>query len=185
MDDIWANEFREILPTLQARSDLRDRMTNLTTQNIIGRALEGSDRLDRFRTIMVDLVHLRRDLDGSIVEVSRQLPPSGSIYNGNRHVFNSEWERRIVMTTLSWLYSQAVLEYLRDAGQTTCFVPFSSDQDAMSLCSRLLAGHEHPVVELHEALVDFYVRAVKSDRLKIPEHPHCSHVVRPVMTAPG
>jgi hypothetical protein len=57
MAALWLNEFKEILPTLKERPDLRQRILGALSQNIVGKVLEGDDRLPRFRAIMADLVN--------------------------------------------------------------------------------------------------------------------------------
>jgi hypothetical protein len=77
-------------------------------------------------------------------------------------------------------YNQAVLEALSKAGDTRCFVPHSRDEKGDSLCSQDLAGAEHDVKPLLDRLIDQYERGNWSkDVVKIPGHPHCTHVVRP------
>jgi len=180
MAEVWANEFQDILPTLQQRHDLRDRVLVLADQETPGRVTEGGDRLQRLRAVLRDLANGALTLPEAYVRVGRELPRSGSPYAGNNRVFASGWEERLVRTQLSRLYNQAVLEHLLEAGQTECYVPHSSAEDAASPCSRVLAGHRHAVAVLYDRLVGSYTRGNWSDDPKIPEHPHCTHVVRPI-----
>jgi hypothetical protein len=180
VSDVWASEFREILPVLQQRADLRGRVVALVAQDMPGRVTEGGDRLQRFRTILIDLVEGRLTLQAAYAETAQQLPRGGSPHAGSNRVFAAGWEERLVRTQLSRLYNQAVLEHLTYAGEARCFVPHSSEEDPGSVCSRLLAGREHDVAELHHRLVESYTLGQWARDPKVPEHPHCTHVVRPV-----
>ena len=178
---VWANDFGEILPTLQQRSDLRERMTGLIAQDMPGKVTEGGDRKDQLRSILTDLFEGRLSLDESYREVSRQLPRMSSIHRGNNHVFNSGWEERQVRTQLSRFYNQAVLELLAADGQHRCFVHHSSAEDPATPCSINLAGREHDIAVLHERLVGNYTHGRWTRDLKLPNHPHCTHVVSPLL----
>ena len=61
-----------------------------------------------------------------------------------------------------------------------CFVPHSDEQDASSACTQQLAGGLHSVTMLYTRLLDNYQMGNWLKEVKIPNHPHCTHVVRPV-----
>src|SRR4051812_18092663 len=48
----WANEFSEIPSTLDVRPDLRSRCLSTLPQSMPGKALEGGERADEFRSIL-------------------------------------------------------------------------------------------------------------------------------------
>lgn len=182
MDNVvWASEFREILPVILERQDLRERMSVLLTQNTPGKVTEGGDRVRRLRIVLNDLFMGRLSLSDSYNEVSRQLPRHSSIHRANNRVFASGWEERLVRIQLSRLYNQAVLESLTASGQRHCFVPHSSEEDPATPCSVNLAGMKHEVAILLERLVKSYTHGHWTRELKIPDHPHCTHVVKPIM----
>jgi hypothetical protein len=148
------------------------------------RATQGPGRLDAFRAVLVELIEGRLDVAGAAAEVARRLPPEQSPHAGNSHVFARGWSQRIVHTHVSRLYSQAVLEQLALAGLTQCTVPRSSDEAADSSCARDLVGKRHDVASFLYRLVETYVRGVKSTALKVPAHPHCTHVAAPIDADP-
>ena len=82
-------------------------------------------------------------------------------------------------TQFSRFYNQAVLEELRARGETECFVAHSSAEASDSPCSTLLAGNHHPIAVLHERLLANHSRGQWDQSLKVPNHPHCTHVVSP------
>ena len=89
---VWANDFGEIVPTLQQRPDLRERIIGLLPQAMPGKVTEGGDRVDRLRVILADLFEGRLALVDAYREVSCQLPRMSSIYRGNNRVFATGWE---------------------------------------------------------------------------------------------
>jgi hypothetical protein len=78
------------------------------------------------------------------------------------------------------LYNRAVLEHLKAGEEAMCFVPHSREEDRGSACTRQIAGREHSVDALLANLIAGFENEDWSARLRIPHHPHCSHVVRPV-----
>jgi hypothetical protein len=152
----------------------------LIGQPMPGKVTEGGDRLARFRTLLTDLVNGAIAVDEAYRQTGLQLPRHTSPHANSNRVFPSGWEERLVRTQLSRLYNQAVLEALRDAGQNSCFVPHSSAEDAGTACSVQLAGKAHEVSVLYDRLVQSYTYGQWSSQVKVPDHPHCTHVVRPV-----
>lgn len=176
----WANEFSEITPTLAGRPDIRDVMSGLiATRPIPGKVLEGGNRLEIFRGILKKLVAGEISLDEAIRETAIDLAPHSSPHGENKRVFPQGWHERLVRTQLSRFYNQAVLELLSAEGMATAYVPRSSTGSS-SQCSVFLVGKSHDVNQLLAGLVEAYEKGNwNSPLLKIPEHPHCSHVVRP------
>lgn len=97
------------------------------------------------------------------------------------------WDQRLVHTHFSRLYNQAVLELLAHEGHTECFVPHSSHERPDGECGLVLAGRRHDIAVLFVRLVDAYLKHKRVDAPKVPNHPHCTHVVGPVdlATAPA
>jgi hypothetical protein len=177
----YASEFREIGVTLNQRSDIRDAILLLAaTQSMPGKVTEGSDRLERFRIILQQLLKGEIDLSSAIQATELQLPRVQSIYSGDNRVFANSWAERLVRTQYSRFYNQAVLEHLLATGQTQCLVPHSSDEAPNSKCSLHLAGRTHDIQTLYSRLVDSYTHGRWSKELKVPDHPHCTHVVAPI-----
>ena len=145
-----------------------------------GKVTEGGGRLDAFRSILLDLANGDATLDEAILRTQRDLPRHGSPHNGNNRVFPEGWAERLVRIQFSRFYNQAVLEQLRDEGAQSCFVPHSSAEDASSPCTQALAGANQSVAMLYQRLVDSYRNGKFSREPKIPNHPHCTHVVRPI-----
>ena len=179
MEQVWANEFGEIQPTFQLRLDLQEQVVGLLSQDMPGKVTEGGNRLELFRGILLDIVRGKLSLAEAYSETLHQLPRRTSRHAGSNRVFTDGWEERLVRTQLSRLYSQAVLEHILIGGGTRCYVPHSSAEDPTTPCSRFLAGEHHDAVALHQRLMDNYTRGRWSPDLKIPNHPHCTHVVKP------
>lgn len=176
----WARDFKDIPITLNVRPDLRARMHQCLEDHMPGKALSGGDRSDQLRVILRELIDGRFTLGDAIAEVGRRLPREKSLYRDDNRVFARGWEERAVRTQLSVLYNRSVLQELRNDGHTRCFVHHSSDEHRESPCSRLLAGLEHDIDQLHQKLEDNYIREQWSRDPKIPDHPHCTHVVSPL-----
>jgi hypothetical protein len=178
---VYANEFRDIASTLAENTELRDAILRLIDeQPVPGKVTEGGDRLLRFKEIMKGLVRGEIGLSEACYRTEADLPRESSIYAANNRVFPSGWPERLVRTQFSRFYNQAVLERLMSEGQTQCFVPHSSEEDRGSKCSMFLAGSAHDIRVLYNRLIESYARGNWSGDLKIPEHPHCTHVIAPV-----
>ncbi len=178
--DTFATEFSQIVPTLRENSDLRvSVITLIELEPMPGKVLEGRDRLLRFRDIMALLVVGEIGITEAIQRTQAALPRDESVYKGDNRVFAHGWAERLVRTQFSRFYNQAVLEELRARSEARCYVPHSSEEDPASPCSMNLAGRTHDVAVLHGRLIDAYSRGSWTSDLKIPDHPHCTHVVLP------
>lgn len=176
----WALEFRDIPTTISDRADLRERMLHCLTLPISGKATEGGTRLDQLRVVLTQLINGSIDLRQSYLLVAQTIPRDESSHSADNRVFATGWEERLIRTQLSRLYNQAVLELLVASGATHCFVAHSSDEKQDSQCSIGLAGRTHLIAPLLERLISSYIEGRWSKELKIPEHPHCTHVISPV-----
>jgi hypothetical protein len=178
---MWAVEFKDIPATLVARADLRARMHQLLAGNIPGKATEGAERLQRFRSLMASFIDGEATLNQLIQGVSVQLPRELSNHSGSNRVFATGWEERLVRTQVSRLYNQAALEALQSMGCEQCYVAHSSEEMPSSRCSRELAGRVHEIGPMLATLVRTYVEGNFTEiGPKIPEHPHCTHACSPV-----
>lgn len=178
---VFAWEFREIRGALAENTDLRDAVYDLVGQQpISGKVTEEPERLARFRQIVERLVAGEIDVAEAIRRTELYLSRHESSYRFDNRVFPLAWAERLVRTQFSRFYNQAVMEQMLAEGSTGCFVPPSSEEDLMSPCSQHLAGREHDVETLYQRLIKCYSTGEWSRELKIPEHPHCTHVVRPI-----
>ena len=82
-------------------------------------------------------------------------------------------------THLSRFYNQAVLEELNENEEEECFVPTSDSSNLSSKCARL-ENLNYKVKNLLQNLINSYDLGKYDDSIKFPEHPHCSHVVKPL-----
>jgi hypothetical protein len=181
MPRVFAKEFRDITATLSENTELRDAvLTLIDEQPVPGKVTEGGDRLLRFKEILKRLVRGEIRMTEAFYQTESELPREGSFYAANNRVFPSGWAERLVRTQFSRFYNQAVMEQLLSEGQTQCFVPHSSEEDSGSKCSMNLAGGAHDIRVLYSRLIESYARGNWSGDLKIPEHPHCTHVISPV-----
>lgn len=173
-----ATEFSGILPAVAQDDALRSTILKLIAQEpIAGKVTEGGNRLARFRQILQDLVNNQVGMQEALSLVERDLSEATSSHIGNTRVFPSGWAEKSVRTQLSRFYNQAVMEMLMSEGETECFVPHSSAEDSTSSCSSQLAGKNQNLQVLHSRLVSSYGQGNFSKDVKIPNHPHCTHVV--------
>ena len=179
MSEELANEFSQILPTLSQNDELRAAILSLIdAEPIPGKATEGGNRLEQFRQILRDLANNQIGLQEAFLRVSRDLPRNTSPHSSSNRVFADGWEERLVRIQLSRFYNQAVMEKLIAEGETECFVPHSSSEDATSPCSSQLAGSNQNLNTLHSLLTQAYGQGDFATKgVKIPNHPHCTHVV--------
>jgi len=181
MSDLYANDFTEISSVLSANTELRKAVLDLIDdQPIAGKVMEGGDRLEKFRAIMKELVQGEIDLPEAYHRTEIDLPRHTSIHSSSNRVFCQNWAERHVRTQFSRFYNQAVMEKLLAEGHTQCFVPHSSIEDPGSPCSLQLAGGSHDLKTLYDWLVRSYADGEWVQEVKIPNHPHCTHVVVPV-----
>jgi hypothetical protein len=181
MPNILANDFNEILSVLSRNDELRiEILALISNQPMPGKATEGGDRLEKFRAILIDLVNNQIDLTQAYERTKVELPRQTSLYSSNNRVFSDNWEERLVRTQLSRFYTQAVMEKLLAEGETHCFVPHSNAEADDSPCSVHLAGSSHDLKTLYNRLIDSYAKGNWTNEVKIPNHPHCTHVVTQV-----
>lgn len=173
----WAKEYSHIPATLSVRDDLRNIMKRNSLQQMPAKVTNGQGRLDQLRGILARMIDGAIDQREAIVAVDQQLPRSSSPHAGENRVFPHGWQERVIRTHFSLLYNQAVLELLAGEGETHCFVGHSSEEELTSPCSVHLAGRVHEIATLHARLLNSYVRNQWTGEPKVPDHPHCTHVV--------
>lgn len=176
----YANEFAEILTALGNNSELRLRVVKLIqTKPILGKAIEEETRVTKFREILIELVEGKiSSLEESYLKVEFAIPRSKSKYSYDNRVFANGWSERLVRIQLSRFYNQGVLEKLKDSGDKECFVPASSSHNLSSRCA-IIQNQTYYVDELLQNLINNYDKGQYDSSIKIPEHPHCSHVIKP------
>ncbi len=185
MENIWAENFYEILPTISERSDLAQAMKNLiATELILGKSLEGQlghiTREEKFKSILISLLNQQISLEDSFLSVESELGRIGSPYSSDNRVFAKGWGERLIRTQLSRFYNHAVLSHLISKNNNQCFIPHSTHEKAGSLCIQY-AGSNHETANLLEALIDVYSNGNwERPGVKIPQHPHCTHVIKPL-----
>lgn len=177
----WANEFSEIVSTVSVRPDIRASMQSATKISVPGKATDGGDRWRKFAGILEDHFCGKISFADSIAKIARDLPRSSSSHRDSNRVFANGWEERLIRTQLSRLYNQSVLEILLQRGDEECFVPHSSAEDVTTRCSSEAAGRNHSTKTMYKNLVDSYIDGNWNDLLKIPHHPHCTHVIHPIL----
>lgn len=176
----YASEFNEILVCLADNSDLRQKVSELIqTRPIPGKSIEENPRVNKFREILVELIEGGiSSLEEAYEKVEYEIPRNESRYSSNKRVFSSDWSERLVRTQLSRFYNQAILEELKNSGEEECFVPESSSHNLSFECA-IIQNKSYKVEELLQNLIKNYENGQFDRSIKIPEHPHCSHVVRP------
>ena len=183
MSNQYAEDFFEILDVLTINNELQRLIIALIeSEPIPGKVLESNsgDRLGVFKDILIELVNGKVSLDTAYQQTETKLPRHTSLHKSNSRVFPGGWSERLIRTQLSRFYNQAVLKQLLEDGVENCFVPHSESEEASSRCTQELAGGQHPVATLYDRLIDNYSNGNWSREIKIPDHPHCTHVVRPI-----
>ena len=176
----WAHDFYEIQGTVSENSDLRDRILDLVEDDPLhGKALEGDGRTESLRDILTELFEGQIGLEESFSAVSMDLPRQESPHAHDNRVFASGWDERLVRTQASRFYNQAVLHTLAENGEQKCFIPHSDEEDLESPCTIRLADNEAEVNVMLERLERTYRQADYHGKVKIPEHPHCTHTIVP------
>ncbi|WP_276301920.1 hypothetical protein [Halorussus lipolyticus] len=177
----WAEDFYEIQDVVVDNSNLRNKIVELVNDEPIhGKAFEGGNRTESFREILVGFFEGEMKLEESIKKVSIDLPEQESRYSGNGNVFPRGWDERLIRTQASRFYNQAVLLTLKERGDDMCHIPHSSEEDRDSACTRELAGREVEIEMLLDRLERTYQQADYHNKVKIPNHPHCTHTIVPI-----
>jgi len=177
----YAENFYEIPDVLARNENLRRAMLRLIdTEPMPGKVTEGGNRLEVFRRILRDLTNGEFDLGEAYLKTQVEIPRHESPHSHNNRVFPQGWAERLVRIQFSRFYNQAVLEQLREEGAEECFVPHSETEAADSPCTLHLAGRKQSVELLFTRLVNSYSKGVWSKDPKIPDHPHCTHVIKPL-----
>ncbi|EMA43880.1 hypothetical protein [Halococcus saccharolyticus] len=176
----WAQNFYEIQDAVDENPDLRGRVLDLVdTDSIHGKALEGNGRTESLRDILSEFFEGQIGLEESFKAVSTELPQGKSPHAHDNRVFAKGWDERLVRTQASRFYNQAVLHALEEDGQESCFIPHSDEEDKDSSCTIRLAGDEAEVEVMLDRLERTYGQADYHGKVKIPEHPHCTHTIVP------
>lgn len=177
----YANEFNEILPVLNDNLELKQSVVELIqTRPIPGKSIEEDTRVTKLREILIELIEGNiSSLEESYAKVESEIPRNESKYFLDNRVFASGWAERLVRTQLSRFYNQAILEKLKQSGEEECFVPASSSHNLSQRCA-IIQNNNYKVDELLQNLIKNYENGQFDSSLKIPEHPHCSHVVKPI-----
>lgn len=178
MSNVFANQFRDIAATFRIREDLRSSALGLIdSQPILGKAIDGSGRDVIFKAILKQLVLGDLTLEQAYKHTEVSLPRRDSIHSEDNRVFPSGWGERLVRVQYSRFYNQATIEHLIAQKYTHGFIPHSIDEDSDSKCSVAMAGRSHLLSTLHQRLISAYAKGLYSEDVKIPHHPHCTHVV--------
>ena len=178
---MYTNQFSEIPAALASDAKLRGRALLLAGHEPMpGKVTEGGTRLDELRVLLTRIIEGRITPAEAYAQVEGAIPREQSEHSANSRVFPTAWGERLIRTQLSRLYNQAVLELAIDNGIEEVFVPHSSEEEGGSPCTQLLAGGRHQTRELLERLVRAYSQSdFGMTEPKIPQHPHCTHVVVP------
>lgn len=182
MIEPYANNFYEIIPVLSENHNLKNKVISLIdTRPIMGKVIEEENRKNEFRRILQKLITGDIiELDSAYNQVKINLPRNASKYAYNNRVFSQNWAERLVRIQLSRFYNQVVMEILIDQGEEECFIPHSKYEDYDTLCTTELAGKNHKVKNLYDILIDIYENENYNQSRTIPQHPNCTHVIRPI-----
>lgn len=178
---MYAKDFGEIAESVRRNEKLKSRIIRIIEiEKISGKVTEGEGRLDALKEILCSYFRSEIDIDQAIADVEFKLPRHYSAYENNNRVFPQGWTERLIRTSISRFYNQAVLMEIIESGGTECFIPHSASESHDSKCSKYLAGSKQSAEVMLERLFNAYRDGIWNDDLKIPEHPHCTHTVQPV-----
>src|SRR5271156_980185 len=97
MSDIYASDFTEIPAALSTNAELRAAVEKLIqSEPIPGKALQGGNRLDAFRSVLLDLANGRISLEQAYDRTEQALPRASSPHAHNNQVFAQGWGERLV-----------------------------------------------------------------------------------------
>lgn len=177
----WATDFYEIQNAVGENLDIQNRVVELVNNEPIhGKAVEGGNRVETLRSILIRFFEGRLDLDEAVGKVSSELPRHESRHAKDNRVFPTGWDERLLRTQVSRFYNQAVLRTLKEQGEQDCYVPHSSAEDPDTPCTIELAGSTVETDVLLSRLERTYGEADYHDEVKVPNHPHCTHTIVPV-----
>lgn len=177
----YAVEFMYISQSVRKNAAIRDRIIELIQDEPIpGKVTEGKDRLENLKNILTQYFNGSIDLPQAISDVEFLLPKHTSPYKHNKRVFPQGWAERLIRTSVSRFYNQAVLTEIIESGGTECFIAHSSTESPDSDCSRLLADTKQSASDMLTRLTSAYRDGKWSKEVKIPNHPHCTHTIQPV-----
>ncbi|MCK0746349.1 hypothetical protein [Chromohalobacter nigrandesensis] len=178
---LYATEFSEISQSVNNNDNLKSRVLELIKDEPIpGKVTEGEVRLENLKDILTRYFNGTIGIPQAITDVECRLPRHGSPYKNNNRVFPQGWSERLVRTSISRFYNQAVLTEIVESGGAECFIGHSSSESAGSNCSQLLAGSRQSASDMLDRLTNAYRDGNWSKEVKIPSHPHCTHTVQPV-----
>jgi len=179
---MYANDFFGIAAAYEGNSSLMTKANELIkTEPIHSKALKGGNRDSIFRGILSQVVEGQITFVDAINELGVKIPRRSSIHADNNRVFSNRWEERLLRTEFSRFYNQAVLIMLESRGEELCTVPHSPVEDNDSRCTLSIAGKQWRVSQMLEHLINIYSKAdFRDSGPKIPNHPNCVHVVKPL-----
>lgn len=178
---MYADDFYQIAQVLRVNGAIRSEFERLVAADAIaGKITEGEGRVAVCRQVLLNFASGLVTVNEAIAALGDQLGCLPSPHATNRHVFADGWPERLVRTQISRFYNQSVMGLLIRQGEVDCFVPHSSHEKADSPCSVSLAGKRHPLQPLYDSLISSYRDGNWNPKVvKVPNHPHCTHVVRP------
>ncbi|MGE3376477.1 MAG: hypothetical protein AB7O37_23340 [Vicinamibacteria bacterium] len=185
MNGPYASHFFEIPSVLAQNEPLRREVVRrVAGQPMPAKVLEGPGRPAALRRVLTDLLAPLQPpytLDEAYLAAEAALPRAGCLHAQSNQVFAAGWAERLVRTELSVSYNQTVLELVLAAGESQVHVPPSPREDASSPCTLHLAGSTQDAETLLRLLLQSYRQGRWQTALKVPNHPHCTHVVVPLI----
>lgn len=177
----WATYYREIPEAISQNDDLRNTITDLVSSKPIhGNAVEGGNREEEFRDILLGFFELDYGYQEAIQMVPERLPRRESPHSASNQTFSSDWARRLVRTQGSRFYNQGVLTELQARGDEECYIPRSPEEYPDSDCTVALAGGTAPVDTMLDRLERTYDEEDYSTPVCIPGRANCTHAIVPL-----
>lgn len=177
MFEPWASEFADIPRVLAARPELRDAMLKLIKERPIA-AKTAQGGVPTLRGLLASVVEGSLGIEAAGQAAQQRIPRQGPHAADNK-LFHKSWGKSLVKTEFSRFYNQAALEAMLAAGSATCTIAHSRSEERGGACASLV-GRSFGTRALLDNLVAVYEQGREVEGPKVPNHPNCSHVARPV-----
>lgn len=177
---MYAKDFSGIAGSVSSNPALQARIVSLIqNEKIPGKVTEGDGRVESLREILTSYFQGQMSFHQTISDVEFKIPRHYSAHENNNRVFPNGWAEKLIRTSISRFYNQAVLMEIIESGGTECFIAHSESESSDSNCSKYLAGSKQSAPIMLDRLLSSYRDGNWNNEVKIPDHPYCTHTVQP------
>lgn len=172
----YASAYSEIDSAISTNIAVKNEMLRLLSSipQLAGKALQVQNNSSTFKALLNDY------LQGTKTLAQLHSGMSSMSTTADNRTFATNWETRLIETTINFLYSHSVGTVLLALGQADCHVPHTNTEQGNSHCTANMAGRNFNIPTILATNYGAYVNGIfVVPQDKIPNHPHCSHVVAP------